>query len=120
MITITTRTSANILASKIIETMQKDTITDWVIDSENDMTLTNIVWRNRSWMHIEKSNAGEKKLIISIIGPANVFITNDVYAVFHSRFIEMLLKNFDEEIIRFEISSALTSGVDKCINMQIR
>ena len=120
MITITTRVSADNLAKKIIETMRKDTIAGWVIDSENDMTLTSISWRNKSWMHIVMPKVGETDLTISIIGPANIFITNEVYAVYHSRFLEMLLRNFDRDILKFEVSSALTAGIDKCLNMQIR
>lgn len=118
MITINTKGKADLVAKRIINTMRSQIILDWIIDDEDDMTLSNIQWRNKSWMRIKKSR-NNKQLYVAMIGSAANNITSPMYAVYHSKFIEMLLRYFDTEIETFEVSSALIVGVDECMNMAI-
>ena len=47
-----------------------------------------------------------------IISRRNVKLSSIVYAIYHSRFSEMLLIHFDKYIKKIEISSLLVNGID--------
>ena len=116
MIVVYTRGKASVLAKHIIEALRKNSIPEWIIDSENDLTLSNVQWRHKSWMRIKYLSTNDQILQFAMIGPASTYITSDLYADFHSKLAEMLLKNFDTEIQSIDISSALTVGVDESVN----
>lgn len=119
MITINTKGKAEILANRIADTIRGNVISDWIIDGEDDITLSNAQWRHKSWMRIKMSQTNNRQLYVAMIGSANAFITGPMYAVYHSKYVEMLLRYFDTEIENFVVSSALTTGVDECMNMSI-
>jgi len=71
-------------------------IDTWAYDKDGDFTHTasSGQWTNQAWL---RPSVTSEMLMFGIIGRTNVVLTNEVYAVFHGRFIEMLLAHFDKE-----------------------
>jgi hypothetical protein len=69
-------------------------IDTWSVDSDGDFTHTPPQWKNQAWLR-PKFEPGE--LILSIITPTGKQLATETYAVFHGRFIEMILAHFDRQ-----------------------
>ncbi len=99
--------SPRTLLRKILEGIENESITTWMVDEEGDFTHDRPQWRNKAWMrkkHIEP----KEFIIFGIVGQNNRPIKKSEYAVFHGRFAEMLLSHFDDMISNIEISSLIT------------
>lgn len=68
--------------------------TTWVYDSEGDFTHTSEQWIRKAWLRpkvVEKS-----ELIFFILAPKETVLTAAVYAVYHARLVETLLRYCDD------------------------
>ena len=89
------------LVDKIKESIDKKIIDTWSYDSEGDFTHSVEQWKYRAWMrpHIEKD-----KVVFAVICRRDKNMTMVEYAVYHGRFVEMLLRHFDRICTSIEVS----------------
>lgn len=83
-------------------------IDTWSYDEDGDFTHTG-QWRNKAWM---SSFCTDDELVFYIIGRKNIQMEVIEYAVFHGRFVELLLNHFPKEIPCLEVTSPLDSPFD--------
>ncbi len=76
----------------IREAIDDGTVRTWTYDDDGDLTLTSEQWGREAWF---SPQLGEEKLYFAIVPPRGTRITRVVYAVYHSRLLEMLLTHFD-------------------------
>lgn len=79
-----------VLIKKAIEQKKIDT---WSFDKDGDFFHNTEQWASKAWL---RPNVYEEKLVFNTIPPKDKHISSVVYAVYHGRFIEMLLSHFDE------------------------
>lgn len=70
-------------------------VTTWSIDSDGDFTHSPEQWIHKAWLRprIVRSEF----LVLNALSPKDTRMSSVVYAVYHGRFIEMLLSHFDKE-----------------------
>jgi len=92
---ITIKTSRpRALLSSLKEGMSDGTITTWTCDSDGDFTMSSDNWRHKAWFQPE---VREDSLSLHIFPPRDTNISIAVYAVYHARFVEILLRYFDKK-----------------------
>ena len=111
MITITT-TNPRGLVDKLNTFIKEKKTTEWELDEENDYVLNLPDLKYKAWMTVNEGSNGNQ-LKIGIIESTKYRLTKYVYSVYHCRFAELILENFDIDISSIEISSLLVSNVDK-------
>jgi hypothetical protein len=90
---VKTNNPSNLL-KLIYKAIDDKKIETWSYDSDGDFTHTPDQWKNKAWLR-PKVYTGE--LRFGILGQKNVKLSTTIYAVYHGRFIEMLLSHFDKE-----------------------
>ena len=75
-------------------------IETWIYDSDGDFTHAPKQWIQKAWL---RPSVETGELVFRIISPANTKMSRTVYAVYHGRFIEMLLTHFD---LKFTMAEA--------------
>ena len=68
-------------------------VTTWSYDKDGDFTHTAAQWNRRAWLR--PRIVEDKRLSFHIITPKESQLTSAVYAVYHGRFIESLLRHCD-------------------------
>ena len=105
------KNTAKKLYESIVELAEEqDGIDTWIVDSDEDFTHTPPQWREKAWLRC--SSAKERDLVFGIIGRRDMKMSKAIYAVYHGRFVEMLLTHFDSEIEEIKVSSLLEKGID--------
>jgi hypothetical protein len=94
------------LVNDINEAIKQSSIDTWSVDKDGDYTHTAKQWVNNAWFHpiIETD-----RVVFSIWGRVNVNLSIVDYAIYHGRFVEMLLTHFDQQCDSIEVSSLATS-----------
>jgi hypothetical protein len=72
-------------------------IVTWSYDADGDFTHTPDQWKNRAWLRPVVSTAHADELRFKILKQQGIDMPSVVYAVYHGRFIEMLLGHFDKK-----------------------
>ena len=94
------------LVENIKKKIDEHKIDTWSVDSDNDFTHNVDQWRNRAWMR-HKIESGRVVFYVICRSDANMKIVE--YAIYHGRFVEMLLTHFDKECDAIEVSPLATS-----------
>lgn len=84
-------------------------IKSWSYDKDGDFTLSIDIWNQQAWLH---PIIAHNSLNFSIIRPRGVDISKAVYAVYHGRFIEVVLRFFDEFLAGNASASAFPVAPD--------
>ena len=94
------------LIDDINDKIENGGIDTWSVDKDGDYTHTAEQWKNHAWISpiIE-----EERVVFAIIGCVNVNLSVVDYAIYHGRFVEMLLAHFDHQCDCIEVSSLGTS-----------
>lgn len=93
------------LLKNIEKEMQNGNIVTWKIDNDGDYTYSPEQWCNKAWFH-KYSRENEHDIVrFGIIGNQKRKMTSSLYAIYHARFLEMLLSHFDEIIENIQITS---------------
>lgn len=90
-----------ILLENIKTLIDNKEIVTWEYDSEGDFTHSASQWAKKAWFH---PFIIQNELIFGILCTQHRAITVEEYAIFHGRFLEMLLSHFDESCQKIEIS----------------
>lgn len=96
-----------LLLRKINAAVKNGSFETWSVDSDGDFTHSPEQWRNRAWF---RPKVLDGKVIFNILAPNDARMSRSVYAVYHGRFIEMLLKHFDLDFDRATATSLPVIG----------
>jgi len=66
----------------------------WSYDSDGDFTHTADQWSKKAWLRPKVKEGNE--LIFYILSPREVDLSSSVYAIYHGRFIESILRHCDK------------------------
>jgi hypothetical protein len=93
MAIIVTTSRPRALLSRIREGMSDGAVTTWICDSDGDFTMSSDTWKDKAWL---RPTVREDSLALNIFPPRDTTMPTSVYAVYHARFIEILLRYFDK------------------------
>lgn len=82
------------LLKKIKKAIDDNEVRSWSYDKDGDFTHDSEQWSKKAWLR-PKTEDGELRL--TIIPPKDTKISNQVYGLYHGRFIDMLLTHFDSQ-----------------------
>ena len=83
------------LLDKIKDYNKKRKIESWKYDADGDFTHIPEQWENKAWF---RPNIESERLVFGLLGNKNIEMSKSLYAIYHGRFIEMLLTHFDTDI----------------------
>jgi len=83
------------LLQKIYRAIDDNDVKTWTYDDAGDLTHSAAQWEDRAWLRPRITEQGN--LVLNIVAPQGG-VSTEVYAVFHGRFVEMLLAHFDKDI----------------------
>ena len=86
--------NASELLGKLKKAIDEDKIKTWKYDEDGDFFHSPDQWQYNGWL---RPVTTEKYLVFGIICPKNESMSTLTYAVYHGRFIEMMLNNFDSD-----------------------
>lgn len=94
---------------KLLEDIKKEIndkkIDTWLYDNDGDFYHVPNQWKFKAWL---RPTIEANRLVFGIVGQENVNLSTIAYAVYHGRFIEMLLNHFDNEFNEVYASSQKT------------
>lgn len=94
------------LINDINETIGNSGIETWSVDKDGDYTHTAEQWKNHAWIHpIVETD----RVVFAIWGRVNENLNVIDYAIYHGRFVEMLLVHFDHQCESIEVTSLATA-----------
>jgi hypothetical protein len=79
----------------------------WSYDSDGDFTHTAEQWNKKAWLRPREE---DDRLILNVLTPRSTTLSKLLYAIYHGRFIEMLLNHFDGKFKRASASAFASSG----------
>jgi hypothetical protein len=82
-------------------------IATWSIDADGDFTHTAEQWRLKAWL---RPKVLTDRIVFNIFPPKKTVISKTTYAIYHGRFIEMLLAHFDTQFERALATGLATDG----------
>jgi hypothetical protein len=88
---------ADALLTKIKRLIDQGHITTWSYDEEGDFTHTATQWKNRAWL---RPQVQPDRLRLVIRKSKTVPLTREVFAIYHGRFIEMLIEHVPKDFVR--------------------
>jgi len=94
------------LLAKIRKLIDQGHITTWEYDKDGDFTHTPTQWKNKAWLKPEEQ---ADKLRLTIIAPQSG-MTREVFAVYHGRFIEMLIAHVPNDFTNVSASPFAATG----------
>lgn len=100
------------LIDKVKEDIDRKNIDTWSYDNEGDFTHNRPQWNCSAWMRPHINDDSRYNLSFGFIGNSTVITTTTLYAVYHARFLEMLLAHYDEEVTGFYVSSMPDKNID--------
>jgi hypothetical protein len=81
------------LHARIKKLIDQGHITTWAYDKDGDFTHTPPQWKNKAWLRPEEQS---DKLRLTILAPQSG-VTREIFAVYHGRFIEMLIAHVPDD-----------------------
>ena len=94
------------LVDNIKDYINKGKIDTWKYDSDGDFTHSATQWNQEAWF---RPKVESDRVVFGILGNTKSTMTKELYAIYHGRFIEMLLAHFDDVVTLVWASSQKTS-----------
>ncbi len=94
MAIIITNSNPTELLKKIYKAIDDKKIVTWSYDKDKDFTHETDQWRDLAWF---SPQVYPNELRFGILGQKGIKLSTEVYAIYHGRFIEMLLAHFDSD-----------------------
>jgi hypothetical protein len=82
-------------------------IDTWEYDADGDFTHSPDQWRYKAWL---RPTLQEDRVIFRIMPPVKTHMSRAVYAVYHGRFVEMLLAHFDTKFSVARVTAMPSHG----------
>jgi hypothetical protein len=95
------------LLQAIRAAIKDGSVQTWSVDSDGDFTHSPDQWRLKAWF---RPKTADGRIIFRILTPQKTTMTKVTYAVYHGRFIEMLLNHFDTQFQNVSASALPTEG----------
>jgi hypothetical protein len=108
MLSFGTTTPYGLLA-EIKKAIDDKKVTTWSYDKDGDFTHTPEQWKAKAWFRPRIVDGSELRFVI--IRPQNANVSDEVYAIYHGRFIEMMLAHFNTKF-GSGVASALPTATD--------
>jgi hypothetical protein len=100
-------TNPELLLKQIKAGIIEGTIQTWSLDKDGDFTHSPTQWKYKAWL---RPRIGQGVLVFRILGPTSTKMSKEVYAIYHGRFIEMLLAHFDTKFDSARASALAEEG----------
>ena len=97
------------LLQAIYEAIKGDHVDTWTYDGDGDFTHSVQQWKYKAWLH---PSLHDGELRLTMISRKDLSVSTEVYAIYHGRFIEMLLAHFDKSF-QVAVATAIGSLGDK-------
>lgn len=81
----------------------------WAYDGDGDFYHTPEQWKGKAWL---RPVIQQGMLSFGLLGQKDIAMTKLYYAVYHGRFIEMLLSHFDNQF-SIAVATAQADSVDQ-------
>jgi hypothetical protein len=96
------------LLDSIYAAIDEGSIVTWAYDGDMDFIhdTADGQWKGEAWLH---PTVGKGVLVLNVIPPKKG-VSKEAYAVYHGRFIEMLLAHFDEQFSQAVGTAKATAG----------
>lgn len=95
------------LLTAIKEAIRRKRVATWSYDTDGDFTHTAVQWKDKAWLRPRLEDEG--RLVLNILAPSATTLSSTVYAIYHGRFIEMVLSHFDSQFTRASATALPTS-----------
>jgi hypothetical protein len=97
------------LLDAIYEAIDDGSIETWSYDEDGDFShvTSDGQWEGQAWLHPEVATAA---LVLTVVPPKGGAISQEAYAVYHGRFIEMLLAHFDDNFSKAVATAQAANG----------
>ena len=82
------------LLAAIKRAIEQRHVETWAYDKDGDFTHTPTQWANKCWL---RPHLGVGTLTFTTLPPRGVALSKEIYAIYHGRFIEMMLAHFDSQ-----------------------
>lgn len=96
-------------ASELLEDLKsaikEDKIETWAYD-DGYFTHSPQQWKHKAWF---KPQVKEEGLNFGIYPPKSKSISSSIYAIYHGRFIEMMLAHFDNKFKKIEATALIAN-----------
>jgi hypothetical protein len=79
----------------------------WAYDKDGDFTHTAEQWIRSAWL---RPKVGENELVFYILTPKETVMSSQVYAIYHGRFIESMLRHCDSLFVSARASAMAEVG----------
>ncbi len=98
----------NLLLDKIYEGIVNRTVEKWTIMTDGRITHSSFLWKNEAFLK-PQIWVEENQLRFGLLKRRNrKHITSKLYTFYHSKFVEMLLSNFDTDFQEVTITALST------------
>ena len=87
--------------------IRSGTVQTWELDTDWDFTHSPTQWKNQAWF---RPSIESGQLVFRILGQKSETMSMETYAVYHGRFIEMLLAHFDQKFTSASATAQAISG----------
>jgi hypothetical protein len=99
------------LLAAIKKSIDDNDIVTWDYDIDGDFSHTAEQWRRQAWFR-PRVDVGNDRIVFNMISPRGKPVTRAAYAVYHGRFIEMLLAHFDRKFTN-AFATAMPTSEDR-------
>lgn len=83
-------------------------VTTWSYDKDGDFTHTAEQWIRKAWLRPQVVSGTE--LVLNILAPKEVDVSSAVYAIYHGRFIESVLRHCDKLFVNAHATAMPEAG----------
>lgn len=87
-------------------------VAGWTCDRDDDFTLTEVPWERLAWFH--PSVVEKERLILNIIRAQNARISDEVYAVYHDKFVQAVRTHCKDQFTSVN-ATPLPEGADSVV-----
>jgi len=94
------------LLTAIKRAIDQGHVDTWKYDKDGDFTHTPMQWVSKCWL---RPHISAGILTFTTLPPRGVALSNEIYAIYHGRFIEMLLAHFDSQFSDAEATAVGTT-----------
>jgi hypothetical protein len=94
------------LLSAIRRAIDQGHVDTWKYDKDGDFTHTPTQWVNKCWL---RPHVSWRLLTFTTLPPGGTVLSKEIFAVYHGRFIEMLLAHFDSQFSDAEATAVGTT-----------
>jgi hypothetical protein len=83
-------------------------VTTWRYDTDGDFTHTTEQWNRKAWLR--PKIVENESLNLFILAPKDETLSSEIYAIYHGRFIESVLRHCDQLFSKVYASSMPSGG----------